>query len=413
MSFVHQNTPVDAPDPMTLPPPPFPLSASIISRFVDTSPHGLVFHILEALPTSRTHGSTKLILLVHGFPDVAYSWRKVLPQLAGQGYHAVAYDLRGFGRTFSRQPIHEQSFRPITLVRDALTLVRALGYDNVSCVVGHDFGTVTAALCALIRPDVFKSVVLMSHPVRGPPALPFSTSPSHAGIPKISSATPINIHQALSQLPTPKKHYQRYYCTDSANDDMTLPAGSALHDFMRGYFHLKSADWNGNDPQRLASYTAEELDKMPGYYIMNLQDNMRQAVARDMANEDAGLVEERASRWLNEEELAFCVNEWSRTTFQGGLNWYQLTAKLDIVGDMLVWDGVQISVPISFLSGKQDWGSFQHPGALETLENGKFVEEGKYRGTVLVDGAGHWVNQEQPDVCAREIVRLAQEVDSI
>lgn len=412
MAFVHQDSPASSLDPSTLPPPRFPQNANITSRFVDTTPYSLVFHILESLPPTRRRGITKLILLVHGFPDVAYSWRKVLPLLAAQGYHAVAFDVRGFGRTFSRKHVDASTFRPINLVRDALALTSALGYESVSCVVGHDFGAVTAALCGLIRPDIFRSTAMMSHPIKGPPTLPHLTSPSYGPVLPRNSQ-PVDIHLALSQLSPPRKHYQWYYCTPSANNEMTYPAGDALHTFLRGYFHLKSADWKKNAPRRLTAWSATELEQLPGYYIMGLDENMRQAVARDMADEDLDVVQEQSSRWLDDKELAYYVEEYSRTTFQGGLNWYRLVTQPDLVADICVWVGRKISVPTLFVSGKQDWGSYQEPGALESLEDGQFVQDGKYRGTVIIDDAGHWVNQEQPERCAEEILKLAQEVDAV
>lgn len=410
MAFVHQDSPAGSIDPQTLPPPSFPPNTNITSRFVDTTPYSLVFHVLESLPPTPRQGITKLILLVHGFPDLAYSWRKVLPQLAAQGYHAIAYDVRGFGRTFSRTPIDATSFRPINLVRDALALTTALGYKSVSCVVGHDFGTLTAALCSLVRPDIFRSTVLMSHPVKGPPALPYLTSPSYGTAP-LESTPPADIQFALSQLNPPRKHYKWYYCTPSANDDMTHPTGDALQTFLRGYFHLKSADWKGNTPRRLTAWSAKELEQLPGYYIMGLNETMRETVARDMVDEDLKVVRENSRQWLDDEELSYYAEEYTRTTFQGGLNWYHLAIHPDLVADICVWVRSKISVPISFVSGKQDWGSYQEPGALESLENGKFVEGGKYRGTVLIDDAGHWVNQEQPDRCVDEILKLVREID--
>lgn len=409
MAYTHQDSTSNEIDPTSLPPPPLPSDTNIISRFVDTSPWSLVFHILECLPPSPVAGQTKLILLAHGFPDVSYSWRKVLPLLAQQGYHAVAYDLRGFGRTFSRQPLTEKSFRPASLVTDALALIHALGYDSVSAIVGHDFGTVTATMCSLARPDIFKALVMMSHPVKGPFKLPFSTSISYGQSPKAPTKGGEDVHEGLGKLQPPRKHYQHYYCTPNANDEMTYPQGEDLKTFMRGYFHLKSADWALNAPHRLGEISATQFAKMPHYYIMPADKTMREAVADDMTDKENDAVRKMASRWLNDEELGFYCDEWARTTFRGGLNWYGLTVKPDLLADAQIWAGKKISIPTVFVSGTRDWGSFQDPGALEALENEEFVERGKYRGTVLVDGAGHWINQEQPEACAKEILKIAAE----
>lgn len=410
MAYTHQDSSPNSTDPTTL--PPLQLPPGVTSRFIDTTPQSLVFHVLESLPSDLPPSSPKpkLILLVHGFPELGYSWRKILPLLSSQGYHAVAFDQRGYGRTFSRSPLEATSFRPLNLIKDTVTLVHALGYDSVTTIVGHDFGAVTAALCALARPDLFKSLVLMSHPTKGPGSVPFSTSPSygHASSPP---PAPTDMEQALSELPRPRKHYKWYYCTGPANDEMTNPTGQPLHTFLRGYFHLKSADWEGNEPHALTGWTASELAKMPRYYIMDRPDSMRQAVARDMAEEDPQLVSKRSSRWLPDPELAIYVDEWGRTTFQGGLNWYRVQTQPKIASDGIVWAGAKISVPTLFVAGKRDWGTYQEPGAVEAMENGKSVKEGFYRGTELIPGAGHWVNQEQPEKCVELILKLAREAE--
>lgn len=412
MAYTHQDSSPNSIDPTTL--PPLQLPSGVTSRFVDTTPQGLVFHILESLPADLPPSSPKpkLILLVHGFPEIAYSWRKILPLLSAQGYHAVAYDQRGYGRTFSRTPLEASSFRPLSLIKDTVTLVHALGYDSVTTLVGHDFGAVTAGLSALARPDFFKSLVMMSHPTKGvSDAMPSATSPSY-GAATSRPGPPADMEKALSELPRPRKHYKWYYCTAPSNDEMTNPTGPPLHTFLRGYFHLKSADWDGNAPHALTGWTATELAKMPVYYIMDKGDSMRQAVARDMAGEDAAVVSERAARWLPDAELAVYVDEWARTTFQGGLNWYRVQTQPGIASDALAWAGAKITVPTAFVAGTSDWGTYQEPGAVEAMEGGKSVQANCYRGTHLIDGAGHWVNQEQPERCVELILQLAREAEA-
>ena len=119
------------------------------------------------------------MLLLHGFPELAYSWRKVMLPLAAAGYHVIAPDQRGYGRTTGWDGSYDADpdpFRILNMVRDAIGLVYALGYRSVAGVVGHDAGSPVAAWCALIRPDIFRSVVLMSSPFAGPPSLPFDTA---------------------------------------------------------------------------------------------------------------------------------------------------------------------------------------------------------------------------------------------
>src|ERR1700704_5824092 len=155
--------------------PDIPLPSGIRSRYVDDI-NGLRMHVLES--GFETKGRP-CVLLLHGFPELSYSWRKVMPALAGAGYHAIAPDQRGYGRTTGWDGNYDgdlSTFRLLNLVRDALGLVAAFGYRSVDAVVGHDFGSSVAAWFALVRPDVFRSVPLMSAPFAGPPPLPFNTS---------------------------------------------------------------------------------------------------------------------------------------------------------------------------------------------------------------------------------------------
>ncbi len=137
---------------------PLPLPAGISESYIETD--DLTYHILE---TGYDANRPKpLVLLIHGFPELAFSWRKVMPGIAAGGYHVVAYDQRGYGRTsgWDTRPFREvdlNNFSLSRLVTDALRLVNALGYKEVECVVGHDFGAVVSSMCALTRGDVFKT----------------------------------------------------------------------------------------------------------------------------------------------------------------------------------------------------------------------------------------------------------------
>src|ERR1700704_5700264 len=139
------------------------LPAGVRARFV-SGVNGLRMHILEA---GAAAPGRPAVLLLHGFPELAYSWRKIMPALAAAGFHVIAPDQRGYGRTTGWSANYDgdlNPFRLTNLVRDALGLVSAFGYKHVDAVFGHDFGSSVAAWCALIRPDVFRSVVLMSAP---------------------------------------------------------------------------------------------------------------------------------------------------------------------------------------------------------------------------------------------------------
>jgi pimeloyl-ACP methyl ester carboxylesterase len=365
------------------------LPHGIRSRFVHNN-NGLRVHLLEA---GFEGGNRPCVVLLHGFPEVAYSWRKVMVPLALAGFHVIAPDQRGYGRTTGWDPEYDgdlASFRFLNLVKDVLGLVFALGYRSVHAVVGHDFGSPIAAYAALIRPDVFRSVALMSHPFAGPPALPFDTADRPASE---TQGDPADIHADLAALARPRKHYQWYYATREANRDM-MHAPGGVHGFLRAYYHHKSADWAGNTPHPLKAWTAEELAKLPTYYAMDLDKTMPETVAAEAPTPN----EIATNAWLPENELLVYSTEFERTGFQGGLQWYRCAISPEFQAELALFSGRTIDVPSAFISGASDWGNYQRPGALETMRSTACT---KMRLCTLVDGAGHWVQQEQPEAVTK------------
>jgi alpha/beta hydrolase fold len=162
--------------------------------------NGLTVHMLEA----GYEGPGQLaVLLIHGFPELAYSWRKIMPPLASAGYHVIAPDQRGYGRTTGWDDSYDADpdpFRMLNMVRDAMSLVFALGYREVAAVVGHDAGAPVAAWSALVRPDVFRSVTLMSSPFAGAPNLPFNTA--NGAAPPPPAQTDDELDAELAKLKT-------------------------------------------------------------------------------------------------------------------------------------------------------------------------------------------------------------------
>jgi len=375
--------------------PDIPLPSGIRSRFVEGI-NGLRLHVLEAGYETR---GRPCVLLLHGFPELAFSWRKVMPALAEAGYHVIAPDQRGYGRSTGWDADYDgdlNSYRLLNLVRDVLGLVSAFGYTSVDAAVGHDFGSSVAAWCALVRPDVFRSVVLMSAPFAGPPSLPFGTSDAP---PRRKPEDPV--HRELAALPRPRKHYQWYYSTREANADMQR-APQGVHDFLRGYYHHKSADWKANQPYPLQSWTATELAKLPTYYVMDLACTMAETVAAEMPS----AAEIAANIWLPDRELSFYSGEYARTGFQGGLQWYRCGTSGAFTAELETWSGRSIDVPSCFISGKQDWGTYQRPGVFEAMQASACS---RMLGCHLVDGAGHWVQQEQPEQVTRVLVQFLEQ----
>ena len=355
------------------------LPTGIRARFVDGI-NGLRVHVLEA---GFETPNRPCVLMLHGFPELAWSWRKVMPVLAAAGYHVIAPDQRGYGRTTGWSAEYDGDLRPfhmLNLARDALGLVFALGYRSVAAVVGHDFGASVAAWCALIRPDVFRSMAIMSAPFAGPPTVPFGDE----------RPTPApDIHAAMAALDRPRKHYQWYYSTRPANNDM-WHCRQGVHDFLRAYYHHKSADWAANKPFRLASWSAGELAKMPTYYIMDRDQDMAATVAKEMPS----ATEIAACRWLTEPELRVYSDEYGRIGFQGGLQWYRCRTEGVGNAELQLFTGRTIDIPSMFVAGKSDWGVYQTPGSFERMQGTACT---RMVGCHLLDGAGHWVQQEQPE----------------
>jgi len=362
------------------------LLAGIRSRTV-ANVNGLTVHLLEA--GFETAGRPA-VLLLHGFPELAYSWRKVMLPLASAGYHVIAPDQRGFGRTTGWDDAYDAdlaSFSTLNMVRDAIALIAALGYRSVAAVIGHDAGSPIAAWCSLVRPDLFRSVILMSAPFAGPPSIPFDTA--NGAAPPRPALTDAEMDVALAALPRPRKYYQEWYRTREANGNM-MHAPQGLHAFFRAYYHVKSADWAANKPYRLNARTAAELAKMPTYYVMDLDQGMAETVAPDMPT----AAEIASCRWLTDDEVSVYATEYGRTAFQGALQGYRRGSDPKNVADLRTFSGRTIDVPSCFISGKSDWGVYQTPGAVEAMR-GKACT--RMTGFHLVDGAGHWVQQEQPE----------------
>jgi pimeloyl-ACP methyl ester carboxylesterase len=370
------------------------LPRGVRSRRIDNN-NGMTMHVLEA---GFEEPGRRCVLLLHGFPELAYSWRKQLLPLAAAGYHVIAPDLRGYGRSTTTPVQFDDDLLPyswLNRVSDVLGLVRALGFERVAAVVGHDWGGPTAAWCALVRPDVFQSVVLMSTPFNGLDTLPLNSANLHR--------TPVardDIQQALATLPRPRQHYWWYSATRGANENMWHPR-QGVHDLLRAMYYYKSADWPGNQPFALTSWTASELAKMPTYYIMDLG----QGIAETMAAEMPSPAQIAACRWLTEQDLQVQSAEYTRTGFQGGLNAYRVLTDPRFDAELNSFSGRTIDVPAMFIGGANDWGVRQLPGAFERMQHGACT---RLLGVHLVDGAGHWMAEEQPQRVNRLLIDFLQ-----
>ena len=349
---------------------PLPLPDGVTSRMV-SKVNGLNIHVLEAGDPTRP-----AILLLHGFPELAFSWRKIMLPLADLGYHVIAPDQRGYGRTTGWVSGFDEDLftsRMPNLVRDAMGLLFRMGHDHAEHVLGHDFGASVAGWAGVLRPDIFRSITVMSAPFATPAAAVIGAGDYPED----------RIDEELAALARPRKHYQHYYSTREANSDM-LNASVGLKEFLRAYFHMKGAGWIENTPLKLQGWTGDALAQMPTYYIMDRDHTMPQAVLpASSASEDD---------WMSDKVLNVYSAEYARTGFQGALNWYRCRFVSEYVRELGLAAGTKIKAPMTFIAGAQDWGVRQTPGALEDME-ARASED--WRGTYLIDQAGHWVQQEQ------------------
>jgi pimeloyl-ACP methyl ester carboxylesterase len=350
---------------------PLPLPDGLRSRMI-AGVNGLDVHVLEAGEPRRP-----ALILLHGFPELAFSWRYVMPALAEAGYYVVAPDMRGFGRTTGADHRYEgdlTGFQLTNCVTDVLALREALDVRQVAAVVGHDMGAQVAGACALIRPDIFPAVVMMSAPWGGPP--PLAPPPA------------FDFAAALAALDPPRKHYAWYYSGPDAAAEMDgCPEG--VHAFLRAYYHVKSGDWTANAPHVLPDRSPRSFGLLPTYYVMELGKGMAETVRPAMPSPG----EVAANRWLPDADLAVYAAEYGRVGFQGGLQWYRILTTPGLNGDMGVFAGRTLDVPARFIGGERDWGIHQTPGALEALKTRLCT---RYLDCPLVEGAGHWVQQETP-----------------
>ncbi|HXP65480.1 MAG TPA: hypothetical protein VN815_08405, partial [Steroidobacteraceae bacterium] len=248
-----------------------------------------------------------------------------------------------------------------------------------------------AAWCALLHPEIFRSAALLSAPFGGPKRPPAPDAPRTG-----------SLADALAALVPPRKHYQWYYSTRAADEDMRF-CKQGIHAFLRGYYHCKSADWQANKPRALTSRAAIELARLPKYYIMDLEKNMAETVEELVPDADR-----LSCAWLTDEELRVYADEFSRTSFQGGLQWYRNATDAKAAMQLQTYAGRRIEVPCCFIAGARDWGSYQSPGALQSMAESACA---RFQGAHFIEGAGHWVQQEQPAAVNELLLRfLAREL---
>jgi pimeloyl-ACP methyl ester carboxylesterase len=296
--------------------------------------NGIKMHLAE-------QGDGPLVVLCHGFPELWYSWRHQLTALAEAGYHAVAPDQRGYGQTDHPEAIED--YHAFELTADVVGLVDALGEER-AVIVGHDWGAAVAWHCALLRPDVFSAVVLLSVPYLQ------------------RSWTDPRPTERMKQL-AGEGHFYQLYFQEPGKAETELEAD--VRKSMRMLLYSASGNASPEDRWRF-------LFSKSGTFL------------------DTGVPPEHLPAWLTEADLDFFVSEFERTGFRGGLNWYR---NLDALWELAPFlSGAKVWQPSLFIAGELDAVIAMYRPAFDDLEQ-TMPSLGK---KVLLPGAGHWIQQERP-----------------
>jgi pimeloyl-ACP methyl ester carboxylesterase len=370
--------------------------------------NGLTVNILEA--GFKTPGRP-LVLLLHGFPNLAYSWRKVMPALAAAGYYAVAPDCRGFGRTAgwdNSWDADPQPFLVLNMVRDQIALVYALGYRKTAMIVGHDQGSLLASFGALIRPDMFPRLTLIGGGFGGVPSFPFNTA-NGAPAPR-SEYTNAELDAEYAKLNPPRRGYQDYWASPQADEDMKhVPQG--MTNFFRAFYYMKSADFPGNQnlqplhPVHTAKEAADQNAQIPEYYVMRKDTSMPATVAAVMP--DAGYI--NACKWLTGAECEVYGLEYARSGWTGALHEYRHrrnSSYFPTLAEQLTFSGRTIEVPSQVIAGREDWGANRRPGGALNMDKSGYTQ---FKGIHMVERAGHWAQEEQPEQVSELLTAFLRE----
>jgi pimeloyl-ACP methyl ester carboxylesterase len=309
----------------------------IAHRIVKTN--GINMHIAEA-------GEGPLVLLIHGFPESWYSWRHQLPALADAGFHAVAPDVRGYGRTDAPGPIEAYSMKNMTA--DYVGLLDALG-EETAVIVGHDWGAPMAWNSAVLYPDRYRAVVGMSVPYTQRPPLPPT--------------------QLFKQMFGDNFFYILYF-QEPGKAEAELEAN--VRRSMRLFLYTASGDVDADANFWQKPKDAKFLDGMPE--------------------------PKQLPPWLTEADLDYFTGEFQRTGFSGGLNRYR---NMDRDWEELPQlAGAKVKQPALFIAGDKDGVIAMNPAGIEMMKQSC----DDLRKVVLLPGAGHWTQQERPAEVNAELI---------
>jgi len=289
------------------------------------------------------------VVLVHGFPELWYSWRHQLPVLAAAGYHAVAPDLRGYGSTDPSGS--DDGYAPSNMAADLVGLLNALGADK-AVLVGHDWGANIAWACAELYPERVVAVVALGVPYRSRPPVP-PTEALRQFVPAGSDFSPYPLGVTEPELEADTHRTMRRF--------MYALSGDAPPDLVPRLFNERAAPGSVLD-------SMPEPGKLPG--------------------------------WLSDADLDEYAQAYARTGFRGALGVYR-NQDQDWVEHLEI-GSVGVAQPALFIGGRRDPAVLF--GKLEPME----AAVPNLRRIVLLPNCGHWTQQERPHDVNFELLDFLQ-----
>ena len=317
---------------------------TITSRTIATN--GVDLHVTEA-------GDGFPVVFAHGFPELSYSWRHQVPAIAAAGYHAIAPDQRGYGRSSKPEPISDYDI--VHLTDDLLGILDEMGEEQ-AVFVGHDWGSMVVWQMALLHPERVAGVCGMSVPFlpRGP-------------MPPV---------QLMRQVFGDSFFYILYFQEPGVADaELGADAATTMRRMLAG---LTVPAEGTVDLAGLAAPDGRGfVDRMP---------------------EPEGLPD-----WLSQEELDHYSAEFARTGFTGGINWYRNFDRNWELTEHLA--GAKVTVPSLFITGSADPVNIMSPAGIMD----GWLED--HRGSHFIEGAGHWVQQEAADQVNAALITFLDSLD--
>ena len=287
-------------------------------------------------------GQGPAVILLHGFPELAFSWRHQLPALAAAGFRAIAPDQRGYGRT--TVPPNVSDYRASELIKDLHGLLDALDLESAT-FVGHDWGALLLWQMAMLAPERIDKLVILNIPH-------FPRSP----------IDPIGVMR--------ERFGNHYYIVDfQDSDEADRVFGSDPRHFI-------------NRMMRRNQMTREQFEKLPAAYQVI---SLLRSVKSEHASGDA---------LLSDAELNYYATAFMQSGFTGPINWYR-----NWTHNWEELEGVdqQIDIPTLFVGAMDDVViGLHHIEGMKPLVNDLTVH--------MLEECGHWTQQEKPAEVNRMIL---------